>query len=90
MPTIHLIIKGKVQGVFFRASAKDVADALELTGWVRNTEEGHVEITASGTETQLQKFTEWCKEGPPRAIVTDVVVENLADENFKDFRVVRR
>jgi acylphosphatase len=42
MPTVHLLVKGKVQGVFFRATAKDVADKMGVKGWVRNTEEGNV------------------------------------------------
>ena len=44
MPTIHLLIKGTVQGVYYRASAKEVADRLHLSGWVKNTREGHVEV----------------------------------------------
>ena len=40
MPTVHLLISGKVQGVFFRATAKDVADEIGITGWVKNTDEG--------------------------------------------------
>ncbi len=90
MPTVHLIIKGKVQGVFFRASAKDVADKMHITGWVKNTEEGNVEIVASGSNDQLQKFMEWCKVGPRRAIVTNVIVTNTEEENFKSFEVIRK
>jgi acylphosphatase len=71
MPTVHLVIKGKVQGVFYRATAKDVADELEIKGWVKNTNEGNVEITASGTEQQLEHFINWCKKGPARAVVAE-------------------
>ena len=70
--TLHIIVKGKVQGVFYRASAKKAALALGLTGWVRNTPEGHVEIMAYGPEKQLNEFMEWCKEGPPAAKVKEV------------------
>jgi acylphosphatase len=90
MPTVHLIISGKVQGVFFRASAKDVADEIGIIGWVKNTEEGDVEIKASGSDDQLQEFIEWCKVGPRRAVVTNVQVTNVEEENFKSFEVIRR
>jgi acylphosphatase len=90
MPTVHLIVKGKVQGVFFRATAKDVADEIGVTGWVKNTEEGNVEIMASGNDEQLQKFIAWCKVGPRRAIVTNVIVTNTEGENFKNFEVIRK
>ena len=50
MPTIHILVKGKVQGVFYRATAKEMADRYGITGWVRNTEEGNVELMASGKE----------------------------------------
>lgn len=89
MPTVHLVISGKVQGVFFRASAKDVADDVGVTGWVKNTEEGDVEIKATGNHDQLQKFIEWCKVGPRRAIVTNVAVTNIDEEFFKKFDVLR-
>ena len=89
MPTVHLLIHGKVQGVFFRASAKDVADEIGIKGWVKNTEEGDVEIKASGSHDQLQKFIEWCKLGPKRAIVANVAVTNVDEENFRNFAVIR-
>jgi acylphosphatase len=90
MPTVHLIIKGRVQGVFFRATAKDVADNTGVRGWVKNTEEGNVEIIATGSNEQLQKFVDWCKVGPRRAIITDVVVTNKEEENFGSFEIVRK
>lgn len=88
MPTVHLIIRGKVQGVFFRATAKDVADKIGLTGWVKNTVEGNVEIMASGSDDQLQKFMEWCRVGPRKAIVTEVVATKKEEKNFKSFEVI--
>lgn len=90
MPAVQLLIRGKVQGVFFRASAKDVADEIGVRGWVKNTEEGDVEILASGSHDQLQKFIEWCKIGPRRAIVTNVEVTNVDEQNFKSFDVIRK
>ncbi|HEV7331002.1 MAG TPA: acylphosphatase [Flavisolibacter sp.] len=89
MPTQHLLIKGRVQGVYFRASAKEVADALGLVGWIRNTAEGHVEALVSGTAYQLQDFLGWCRQGPAGASVTGVEVEDRAEENFENFRIIR-
>ena len=90
MPTVHLIIKGKVQGVFYRATAKKEADKLSLSGWVQNTGEGNVEIVASGTQPALQALTDWCRKGPSRAKVTDVVVTRKEGEELFDEFMIRR
>lgn len=91
MPTIHLIIKGKVQGVFYRATAKDVAEEIGLTGWIKNTDEGNVEIMATGTEDQLIHLIDWCKQGPPKSIVSDVMVTKKENEEaFKGFQILRK
>lgn len=89
MPTVHLLIKGKVQGVFYRASAKEVADEIGITGRIKNTKEGDVEIEASGTDEQLQRFTEWCRLGPRRATVTDVSIAEKPDTIFTEFKIIR-
>jgi acylphosphatase len=87
--TVHLLIQGKVQGVFFRASAKDVAEQLKLTGWIRNTAEGEVETMVSGDEARIKEFIEWCKKGPKQAEVTKVIVTEKEDDNFDSFRIAR-
>lgn len=89
MPTKHLLIKGKVQGVFFRATAKDVAQTLGVTGWIKNTEAGDVEATVSGTEEQLNAFIDWCKKGPSSAVVKKVHVYEEQETAFEKFTVVR-
>lgn len=89
MPTIHLIIKGKVQGVFYRASAKEKAEDLGLTGWVKNTPEGAVEIMTTGEKEVLDIYISWCKTGPSRAIVTRVEVQTVNDTWFDRFRIER-
>jgi acylphosphatase len=89
MPTVHLLIKGKVQGVFYRASAKEVADELQLTGWVKNTSDGDVEAMVSGSNEQLQQFLIWCKNGPARAVVNDVQVTFKEEEQFDTFKIAR-
>jgi len=89
MKTIRLTIKGKVQGVFYRATAKDVADLLGIKGWVKNLPDDNVEIRATASEEILQKFIAWCKHGPPKARVDEVIVEELGLEEFKGFKILR-
>jgi acylphosphatase len=75
MTRVHVIVHGRVQGVYFRASARDRARQLSLSGWVRNRADGSVEIIAEGEKTQLEQFAVWCHGGPPGAVVTDINVE---------------
>ena len=89
MKTIRLTIKGKVQGVFYRATAKDVANELGIRGWVKNLPDRNVEIRATAAEELLQKFIDWCKQGPPKAKVEEVIVEELNPEEFNGFRIIR-
>jgi acylphosphatase len=89
MATVHLLIKGKVQGVFFRATAKEMADMLGIKGWVKNTRNDDVEAMASGSEEAVQKFIEWCWVGPRRAEVENVIVTKKEETAFKDFSIVR-
>lgn len=89
MPTIHLLIKGKVQGVFYRASAKEYADELGITGWIKNTSEGDVEAVATGNEEQLRAFEKWCKQGPRRATVSDLITTQQEETTFESFSVIR-
>ena len=68
----HLIIAGKVQGVFYRASAKDKAVSLGLKGYVKNLPGGSVELVAEGSPEKLNQLIEWCKDGPANAKVNEV------------------
>ncbi len=86
----HLIIEGRVQGVFFRASASEQANRLGLTGWVRNCSDGSVEVVAEGERAGIEELVRWCHRGPPGAHVHNVRLqwENSKDE-FLDFRIRR-
>ena len=86
MKRLHLIIKGEVQGVFFRDYVKKSAGVLR--GWVRNNPDGTVEAVAEGEEEELKKFLERCKEGPLAAKV-DKIEENWgkATNEFDSFEV---
>jgi acylphosphatase len=89
MKTIRVIVKGKVQGVFYRAFVKNTANQLGITGWVKNLPDRNVEIRATSSEELLQQFIDLCKQGPQRAIVEEVIIEELPFEPFSDFRIVR-
>lgn len=89
MQTLHIIVKGKVQGVFFRASAREAAMALALTGWVKNTSDGAVEISVTGNSESLQSFLQWCHEGPPKAVVQSVITEPEAFQSYEGFQIKR-
>ena len=88
MSTRYLLIKGRVQGVYYRASAKDIARKNGLTGWIRNTPDGHVEAIASGNEDQLELFINWCRQGPRGARVTEVDIQLVEDAEFDSFKIV--
>ncbi len=85
---MHVIVSGIVQGVFFRAHTEEWATQLSIKGFVRNTEDGYVEIVAEGEEENLKKLLERVKIGPPAAKVESVKVEwQKAKNEFKDFRI---
>jgi len=69
---VHVLIRGYVQGVFFRASTRDMAESLGLTGWVGNLPDGSVEAVFEGSPDILKKAVQWCYKGPPGATVTKV------------------
>lgn len=87
MPCCHFHIKGRVQGVFYRASALEKAQQLGLTGWVRNLADGCVESLACGQQNQLQLYENWLRQGPDMARVDEVVVTNTQAHLFDGFEI---
>ncbi len=85
-----IVVKGKVQGVFFRASTKAVADQLGIRGRVRNEKDGSVCIEAEGEETFLKHFIDWCREGPEKAEVDSVLYEEGPEKGFQNFVVIKK
>jgi len=71
-------VAGIVQGVAYRASTAAVAHRLGLTGWVRNLDDGRVELEAEGPAAVVAQLLAWCAHGPPAAVVEGVEVEELA------------
>lgn len=88
--TVHLVIKGLVQGVSYRATARDEARARNLAGWVRNLPNGDVEALAQGAAGDVETFIAWCHQGPDEARVIGVTVaERPADAALGPFTVAR-
>ncbi|MFQ5696908.1 MAG: acylphosphatase [Myxococcota bacterium] len=73
-------VRGRVQGVFFRASTRARAQALGVSGWVRNRPDGDVEVLAQGEEARVRELIEWLQRGPELARVQSVEVEWRAPE----------
>lgn len=71
----HVLIKGRVQGVFFRAETRRQAYKSGIVGWVRNRWDGRVGAIFEGEEEAVQKMIAWCYKGPPAAIIEDVEVK---------------
>jgi acylphosphatase len=79
---------GRVQGVFYRASAQRKAHELGVNGWVRNCPDGRVEAQLEGEQTAVDQMLAWMREGPSAAQVEDVQVESVSPENAAGFNVV--
>jgi acylphosphatase len=87
---VNILVLGKVQGVFFRASALEQAQRLNLSGWVKNLADGSVELMAEGSRYGLEDLVAWCKQGPPDAEVKDVIARWGKHENeFRTFMIIR-
>lgn len=84
---MRYLVSGQVQGVFFRASAREQALARGLTGWARNLPDGRVEVVACGEETELNGLRDWLCAGPARARVEQVSVEPMQALDISGFEI---
>ncbi len=84
---IHVWVSGRVQGVFFRQSARAEAERLGLRGWVRNLTDGRVEGVAEGEPEAVDAWLAWCRRGPATARVEAVRVEEEAPGRERGFQV---
>ena len=89
MVEAHVLISGKVQGVWFRANTKEKARQLNIKGWVRNLPDGRVEAVFQGEKEMVEEMIKWCYKGPPLAEVENVEVEwKEPEEEFEDFSIL--
>ena len=72
MKRMHMLVKGTVQGVYYRYNTLIKAGEYHLTGWVRNRTDGSVEILCEGSEENINSMVQWCKTGPERACVREI------------------
>lgn len=89
MKSVFIIVSGRVQGVGFRYFALHKALELNITGWVKNTSNGTVEIEATGDAVNLQTYTEWIKLGPTRAIVKTFSATEITPNNTYSNFIIR-
>ena len=85
---IHIFVTGRVQGVFFRQSARVMAIKNNVNGWVRNLGDGRVEIVAEGQESNIDALVDWCKTGPANSRVDEFeLLEEKSTGEFENFQV---
>lgn len=90
MKHLNISISGKVQGVFFRATSKAVADQLGVKGTARNRPDGTLFIEAEGDDFSLDLFLEFCHKGSDRAVVENVSIVEAELKNYANFEVVKK
>ncbi len=85
----HVVITGKVQGVFFRAYTKDAAEKYMITGWVRNKRDGTVEAVIKGEKENIQQMMQWFHTGSPASSVKKIIMEDQKSlSDFTDFDIM--
>lgn len=89
MKTVRIFIKGSVQSVFFRTFVKEQADELGIRGFVRNKEDGSVEVLAEGRDEKVYEMINKCKQGPKHAQIIDVKIEEMKHQGFEGFKILK-
>jgi acylphosphatase len=88
MKALNLMIHGRVQGVWFRASTKEAASRLGVNGWVRNTPDGSVEAHIQGEDSAVEKMLAWCSQGPPGALVDHIDIMDVEiQDDYRAFSI---
>ena len=88
MRTVKIIVKGRVQGVFFRAGVEKIAKSLGIDGYVKNTDNGDVEVVAQGNENKIKELIDYCKKGSKWSTVEEVEVEDISKIDDFGFRII--
>jgi acylphosphatase len=85
---VHVSVTGRVQGVGFRDWVEREATDRRLAGWVRNRRNGTVEAVFSGEAEAVKSMLDACRQGPPAALVGEVITEDAAEQPGQDFRIL--
>jgi len=89
MRTVKIFISGSVQGVFFRKFIEEKAQKLMLKGFVRNLDDGRVEVVVEGNDSFVDGMIDLCKQGPPQAQISGVETQELKHHGFENFKVLK-
>ena len=87
MNCIHLIISGRVQGVFFRDNTRRKAIQLGLKGYAKNLRDGTVEVVAEGDESKIDELIEFIRKNPGASHVTEIIIKQKDIENLEGFEI---
>jgi acylphosphatase len=87
MRSVEITIRGRVQGVGFRYYTLRIADEKHITGYIRNKPDGSVFIEAEGEKENIESFLMWCREGPPRARVDELIVTDCPPAGYLRFDI---
>jgi acylphosphatase len=85
---VRVVVRGRVQGVWFRDSCRERARAERVNGWIRNNLDGSVEAEFEGPPAAVERMVAWCREGPPRARVDAIETETVATTREATFRIL--
>jgi acylphosphatase len=85
---VRLYIKGTVQGIFFRQFVKDNAERNDVHGFVRNLEDGRMEVFMEGNNNDVEKMIELCKTGPKHSKIDDVEIKEEKIQDFREFKIL--
>ena len=89
MKTIKIFVTGSVQGVYFRKFVSKTAGELKLKGFVRNLNDGRVEIVVEGRDERVNEMVEACKKGAPQASIKEVQTQELSNQGFDSFKILK-
>jgi acylphosphatase len=89
MKTYRIIVEGTVQGVFFRSFIKEKAEEIGIKGFVRNLEDGRVEVVIEGKDEKVNEMVEACKKGAPHSQIKKTSVEEIKNQGFDEFKILK-
>jgi acylphosphatase len=89
MKTLKIFVTGSVQGAYFRQFVNKTANELKLKGFVRNLDDGRVEVVVEGRDETVNEMVEACKKGAPQANVKEVQTQEISNQGFESFKILK-